>query len=70
MSNCLKITEEYLVFSELEVEQLLDSFKEQANEHNYEIIGYSSTKKNKKNLEYYIVKIVKEFVREKDLVSE
>jgi hypothetical protein len=44
--------------------------KEQAPRGGYEVIGYTTAKKNKKNVEYYIVKIVKEYAREKELVAE
>lgn len=70
MNSCLKITEEYLTFDEREAENLIESIKANAQEERYELIGYSTTKKSKKTIDYYIVKIVKEFAREKDLVMD
>jgi hypothetical protein len=70
MSNQLKVIEEYLTFDEGEAEGLIESVKEQAPRGGYEVIGYTTAKKNKKNVEYYIVKIVKEYAREKELVAE
>jgi hypothetical protein len=68
MSSCLKITEEYLTFDEGEAEDLIEQAKSQAGAA-YELIGHSTSKKSKKNIEYFLVKIIKEYVKEKDLVS-
>lgn len=70
MSKLLRRTEEFIMFDEAQAEALIESMREDAFSEGYELIGYSTTKKSKKNVEYYIVKIVKEFAKEKELVSE
>jgi len=67
MSNCLKITEEYLTFDEAEAEDLIEQAKSQAGVA-YELVGHSTSKKSKKNVEYFLVRIIKEYAKEKDLI--
>lgn len=57
----MKQTDEIRVNSETEAQALIDSFKEKAREGGYEIASYSSTHKTKKDDDYYIVKIVKQW---------
>jgi hypothetical protein len=70
MTSQLKVIEEYLTFNEGEAEGLIESVKQNAPKGGYEVVGYTTIKKNKKNVEYYIVKITKEFALEKELVAD
>lgn len=69
MIECLKITEEYLTLDEAEAEELVESMKRGNGSNAYELIGYSTIKKSKKNVEYYLIRITKEYSKEKDLIA-
>jgi hypothetical protein len=66
----LKVTEEFLTLDEDQAEGLVQAAKEAGPTKGYEVVGYSTSKKTKKASEYYIVKIIKEFNKEKDLIVE
>lgn len=66
----LRITEEFLTLDENQAEGLVQQAKDGGPTRGYEVVGYSTTKKSKKNNDYYLVKIIKEFNREKDLIIE
>jgi hypothetical protein len=70
MVNTLKITEEYLTFEEDQAEGFVQTVKDESAMGKFDLVGYSINKKTKKDLDYFIVKIVKEFNREKDLTLE
>lgn len=61
MGEIQKQTDEIRVNSETEAQALIDSFKEKAREGGYEITSYSSTHKTKKDDDYYLIKIVKQW---------
>lgn len=67
--NNLKTTEEYLTYDEGRAELIIKDLKDQADNGHYILSNWSINKKMKKDLEYYIVKVVKEFAKEKDLVA-
>ena len=60
----LKDIESYFTDTEQSAEDLVARVKESGG---YEVIAHSITKKVKKESEYYIVKITKEYNQEKDL---
>lgn len=66
----LKVTEEFLTLDENQAEGLVQAAKEAAATKGYEVVGYSTSKKSKKTNDYYLVKIIKEFNKEKDLIIE
>ena len=66
----LRTTEEFLTLDEDQAEGLVQQVKDEAATKGYEVVGYSTTKKSKKANDYYIVKIIKEFNKEKDLIIE
>jgi hypothetical protein len=55
----LKRTEEWRTNSEEEAEALIRKAKEDPDNEGYELTSYSSTRKEKKDDLYYIVKLVK-----------
>lgn len=63
----LKFIETYLTNSEDEAEQLVLDIKKS---NGYIVTAHTITKKVKKELEYYIVKITKEFNTEKELLDQ
>jgi len=63
------VVEEYLTFEENEAEGLIEFVKEQSLVGGYEVVGYTTVKKSKKDVEYYLVKIIKEYAKEKELVA-
>ena len=44
--------------------------KKESGSGNYEVISHSTNKKIKKTVEYYVVKIIKEYNKQKDLIVE
>ena len=66
----LRFTEEYLVFEEDAAKQLIEQMKKESGSGNYEVISHSTNKKIKKTVEYYVVKIIKEYNKQKDLIVE
>jgi hypothetical protein len=63
----LKFIETYLTNSEDEAEQLVLDIKKS---NGYTVIAHTITKKVKKEMEYYIVKITKEYNSEKELLDK
>ena len=61
MGEIQKQTDEIRVNTEAEAQTLIENFKEKAREGGYEIISYSSTHKIKKDDDYYIVKVIKQW---------
>lgn len=61
----LKFIESYFATTEEEAENFVVEIKESQG---YNVVAHSITKKVKKDNEYYIVKITKEYNQEKDLV--
>lgn len=66
MAINLKTVNTYFVETEDEAETLVSEIK---SDSSYTVIGYSITKKVKKEFEYHIVKIVLEYNEEKDIVA-
>jgi len=66
----LKVTEEFLTLDEDQAEGLVQQAKDGAPTKGYEVVGYSTSKKSKKTNDYYLVKIIKEYNKEKDLIVE
>ena len=63
----LKSIDTYFVTTEEEAEQLVVSIKESGL---YSVISHTITKKTKKEFEYYVVKVTKEFNTEKNLFDQ
>ena len=61
MGEIQKQTDEIRVNTEAEAQALIENFKEKAREGGYEIVSYSSTHKIKKDDDYYIVKVIKQW---------
>ena len=57
----MKQTDEIRVDTEKEAQALIDSFKEKAKTEGYELVSYTSTHKEKKDDDFYIVKIIKKW---------
>lgn len=57
----MKQTDEIRVDTEKEAQALIDSFKEKAKNEGYELVSYTSTHKEKKDDDFYIVKIIKKW---------
>lgn len=57
----MKQTDEIRVETEDEAKALIENFKEKAREGGYEIASYAATHKIKKDDDFYIVKIVKQW---------
>lgn len=55
----MKQTDEIRVDTEKEAQALIDSFKEKAKNEGFELVSYTSTHKEKKDDDFYIVKIIK-----------
>lgn len=55
----MKQTDEIRVDTEKEAQALIDSFKERAKTEGYELVSYTSTHKEKKDDDFYVVKIIK-----------
>jgi hypothetical protein len=65
MTELLKTIDYILTGTEEEAESMVASIKSSSS---YTVTGYSITKKVKKDSEYFILKITKEFATEKDIV--
>lgn len=61
MGEIMKQTDEIRVEDEMSAKALIEDFKEKAREGGYEIASYSATHKVKKDDDFYIVKIVKQW---------
>lgn len=57
----MKQTDEIRVDTEKEAQTLIDNFKEKAKTEGFEITSYTSTHKEKKDDDFYIVKIIKKW---------
>lgn len=66
MAVNLKTVSTYFVETEDSAEALVSDIK---NNSGYTVIGYTITKKVKKEFEYYVVKVVLEYNEEKDIVA-
>jgi hypothetical protein len=66
MAINLKNVNTYWVETEDAAEELVSEIK---SDSSYTVIGYTITKKVKKEFEYYIVKVVLEYNEEKDIVA-
>lgn len=66
MAINLKNVNTYWVEAEDAAEELVSEIK---SDSSYTVIGYTITKKVKKEFEYYIVKVVLEYNEEKDIVA-
>jgi hypothetical protein len=66
MAINLKNVNTYFVETEDEAESLVASIK---SDSSYTLVGYTITKKVKKEFEYYIVKVVLEYNEEKDIIA-
>jgi hypothetical protein len=66
MSIKLKFIESYLVQTEQEADQLV---LDQKDSISYTVVAHTITKKVKKEVEYYVVKITKEYNDEKSIVD-
>ena len=61
MAEILKRTEEYRVETEEQAVALIEQAKEKEANEGYELVSYTSTHKSKKDDDYYIVKLVKQW---------
>lgn len=61
---------DYMTFDEASAEKLIDDLKEESFNEGYVLIGYSIQKKIKKEIEYYIIKTVKQYEVERELINE
>lgn len=61
MAEILKRTEEFRVETEEQAVALIEQAKEKEKEEGYELVSYTSTKKSKKDEEYVIVKLTKQW---------
>ena len=66
MAINLKNVNTYWVETEDAAEELVSEIK---SDSSYAVVGYTITKKVKKEFEYYIVKVVLEYNEEKDIVA-
>jgi hypothetical protein len=66
MAINLKNVNTYWVETEDAAEELVSEIK---SDSSYTVVGYTITKKVKKEFEYYIVKVVLEYNEEKDIVA-
>jgi uncharacterized membrane protein len=66
MAISLKNVNTYWVETEDAAEELVSEIK---SDSSYTVVGYTITKKVKKEFEYYIVKVVLEYNEEKDIVA-
>lgn len=57
----MKQVDEMRVETEEEAQALIDSFKEKARNEGFELVSYTSTHKEKKDDDFYIVKITKKW---------
>jgi methanogenic corrinoid protein MtbC1 len=60
---------DYMTFDEPSAEKLIDDLKEESLHEGYTLIGYSIQKKIKKEIEYYIIKTVKQYEVERELIE-
>ncbi len=66
MAINLKTVSTYFAETEDEAEALVGEIK---SDSSYTVVGYTITKKVKKEFEYYVVKVVLEYTEEKDIVA-
>lgn len=62
----IKQTDEIVVGTEAEVRKVIEDFKEKGREEGYDVIGYSSKRKQVKSKgeiidEYFLIKIIKKW---------
>lgn len=61
MGELLKQTDEIRVETEEQAKELIESFKQKAREEGFEVTSYSATHKIKKDDDYYLCKIIKQW---------
>lgn len=61
MAEILKRTEEFRVETEEQAVALIEQAKEKEKEEGYELVSYTSTHKSKRDDDYYIVKLIKQW---------
>ena len=61
MGEIMKKTEEYRLDTEEHAQEFINKAKADANENGYELVSYQATHKIKKDDDYYVVKLVKQW---------
>ena len=61
IGEIMKMVEEYRVETEEQAKALIEQVKNQEADGGYELVSYTSTHKIKRDDEYYIVKVTKQW---------